>query len=64
MIDVGELKHGFVPGQKSLLWDHGTLKDVLEERFGLPTATPFIVDEELRSLNFHSTTSLHLDRGA
>jgi hypothetical protein len=43
MIDVGELKHGFVPGQKSLLWDHGTLKDVLEERFGLPTATPLRV---------------------
>jgi hypothetical protein len=43
MIDVGELKHGFVPGQKSLLWDHGTLKDVLEESFGLPTATPMRV---------------------
>jgi len=36
MIDIGELKHGFVPGQKSLLWQHGPLKDVLERRFSTP----------------------------
>lgn len=40
MIDVGELKDGFVPGQRPLLWKRGLLRDLLEERFGLAIATP------------------------
>jgi hypothetical protein len=40
MVDIGELKHGFVPGQKSLLWEQGTLKEVLAKRFSVPTDAP------------------------
>lgn len=34
MIDVGKIQHGFVPGQKPLLWKSGPLKDLIQERFG------------------------------
>ena len=39
MIDVGKLQHSLVPGQKPLLWERGTLKSFIEERFGLPTGS-------------------------
>lgn len=33
MIDIGKLQHGFVPGQKPLLWETGSLKDLVQDRF-------------------------------
>lgn len=40
MVDIGELRDVFVSGRKPLLWEQGVLKDLLEERFGLPTGSP------------------------
>ena len=33
MIDVGEMMHSFVPGQKSLKWDQGCLQPLLQDSF-------------------------------
>ena len=33
MIDIGEMTHGFVPGQKSLLWDGGLLRKLVHDHF-------------------------------
>jgi hypothetical protein len=43
MVDVGELLHGFVPGQKSLRWEQGVLKDLLVNHFSSPVAMPMRV---------------------
>jgi hypothetical protein len=43
MIDVGELFHGFVPGQKSLSWERGVLKDLLVNYFSPPITMPMRV---------------------
>jgi hypothetical protein len=40
MIDVGELFDGFVPGQKSLSWERGVLKDLLVNYFSPPITMP------------------------
>jgi hypothetical protein len=34
MIDVGETLHCFTPGQKSLLWESGPLRDLIKAQFG------------------------------
>jgi hypothetical protein len=35
MIDVGQLQHGFIPGHlKPLVWENGSLKGLLQDRFG------------------------------
>jgi len=48
MIDIGKLQHGFVPGQKPLLWEDGTLKDLLQDRFAsLETVPPRVVRVKL-----------------
>jgi hypothetical protein len=40
MIDVGKIQHGFVPGQKPLLWEAGSLKDLVQDRFAGLAAVP------------------------
>lgn len=34
MVDIGKLQHGFVPGQRPLLWEGGGVKKLLRDRFG------------------------------
>lgn len=35
MVDIGEMTHSFVPGQKSLLWEDGLLRDLADDQFNL-----------------------------
>jgi hypothetical protein len=43
MVDVGKLNRGFVPGQKPLEWETGTLKDLVETRFANAVNLPLRV---------------------
>ena len=40
MVDVGEIRHGFIPGKKPVLWEAGCLKDLVQDRFSGLAAVP------------------------
>ena len=48
MVDVGQLQHGFVPGQKPLLWEEGSLKDLLQTNFGPSGCAPNLIMNNIK----------------
>ena len=59
MIDVGKIQYGFVPGQRPLIWEDGSVKDFLQKHLGSATFAPLrIVRVKLDRL----FTARNLDR--